>query len=129
MLTAGAIAVAKRTTPYRHPAEVLHEDDDCIRIAYEWLDAQTKTKAPVRKTRATKHLVEQWGARYVSQSDVEVAAHMHPDIVGSYPHYNLSARLICPSLDRLKGISQANTQMSYRDTHLSELKHNYAAQE
>lgn len=129
MLTSEAITMAKKTTPYRHRTEVFHEHDDCIRIAYEWLDAQKKIKGPTPKTRAIKHIIEQWAGRYVSQSDVEVAAHMHPDITGTYPHFNISARLVEPKLSRLDDIGEARTQMSYRDTHATDRKHTYAVQE
>ncbi len=43
MLTAADIQKAKSTTLYS-PGDVLHEHDDCIRMAYEWIDAQIVTK-------------------------------------------------------------------------------------
>lgn len=125
MLSSIEISKAKETTPYQHRAEILHEHDDCIRIAYEWMDAQKKTKSPTRKTWAVKHLVEQWAGRYVSRSDVEVAAHMHPDIIGTYPYFNISARLTDPATARLDGIGEARTQMSYRESHDRDRNHNY----
>ncbi|QKC86670.1 hypothetical protein EB232_33305 [Mesorhizobium sp. NZP2077] len=109
MLTSAQIAKAKLFTPYIE-RDHRHEHDDCIRIAYEWLDAQTKTKGIVQQTRPLKHIIQKWGGRYVSQSDVEVAAHMHPDIIGTYPRYNISARLVQPRETRLAGISEAKTQ-------------------
>jgi hypothetical protein len=112
MITAEQIAKAKILTRYRH-SSVLHEHDDCIRIAFEWLDAQIKTKNPSRQKRPIKHLIEQWGGRYVSQSDVEVAAAMHPGITGTYPHFNISSRLVKPSDSRLEGIAEARTH-SYK---------------
>ena len=39
MLTDDQIAAAKRGD-YSHPGDVLHEHNDCIRMAYEWLGAQ-----------------------------------------------------------------------------------------
>ena len=87
-----------------------HQHDDCIRIAYEWLDAQKKTKNPRNVPDTLKHLIERWAGRYVSQSDVEIAAHLHPKITGGYPYYNISSRLTEPSVDRLKNIAQAFTQ-------------------
>lgn len=86
-----------------------HEHPDCVRIAYEWLDAQKKLKHPRQYSVDLKHIIEAWGGRYVSQSDVKVAAHLHPEIVGEYSRYNISARLVKPSTDRLKGIGQALT--------------------
>lgn len=114
MLTAEQIADAKSRTPYAHRADILHEHDDCIRMAYEWLDAQNTIATPNKKYRALKHIIEKWAGRYVSQSDVEVAAFMHPRISGKYPNFNLSARLVLPSDRRLEGIGEAMTQ-GYRE--------------
>lgn len=111
MLTDTEIENAKKQVTYSTPTDVLHEHPDCIRLAYEWLDAQTKTRnANTRSTRPIKHIIENWAGRYVSQSDVEVAAVLHPDIVGRYPHFNISSRLRRPSDARLQGIGQAKTQ-------------------
>ena len=119
MLTASQIAVAKTETKYIDDDHA-HDHDDCIRIAYEWLDAQTKTSAPNnRATRPLKHLIENWANRYVSQSDVEVAAHLHPAIQGSYPHFNVSSRLVRPNKRRLVGISEAGTH-HYKDSYPSD---------
>lgn len=122
MLTAGDIASAKKRTKYRFgDREIFHENDDCIRIAYEWLDAQVKTKGPTKKTLALKHIIEKWGGRYVSQSDVEVAAEMHPEIQGIYPHFNISAQLTKPAAGRLKSTPSAHTQdYSMDDRHIRE---------
>lgn len=86
-----------------------HEHHDCVRIAFEWLDAQKKLKHPRQTSRPLKHIIEKWGGRYVSQSDVEVAAYLHKDILGNYSCYNISARLVEPSTERLKGIGEALT--------------------
>lgn len=114
MLTAEQIADAKSRTPYSHRADVLHEHDDCIRMAYEWLDAQNTIATPNKKYRPLKHIIEKWAGRYVSQSDVEVAAFMHPRISGKYPNFNISARLVLPSDRRLEGVGEAMTQ-GYRE--------------
>lgn len=115
MFTDNEIECAKRNTTYGLEAPH-HEHNDCIRIAYEWLDAQKKTQNFTTKTWALKHLVERWAGRYVSTSDVEVAANLHPDVKGKYPHFNISARLTEPSTDRLKNISEAFSQ-SQRERH------------
>ncbi len=119
MLSAGEISEAKKRTQYSHgKTEVLHQHDDCIRIAYEWLDAQIQTKDIIRKARPLKHIIENWAGRYVSQSDVEVAANLHPRIKGTYPYFNISSRLTLPSDARLADISEAKTQhysLSARD--------------
>ena len=97
--------------------KALHEHPDCIRIAYEWLDAQVKTRAMNKRiTRPLKHLIENWANRYVSQSDVEVAAYLHPEIRGSYPYFNISSRLVRPNRRRLEGIKEAGTH-SYTDSY------------
>lgn len=93
-----------------------YQHDDCIRIAYEWLDAQKKIKKPRNVPSTSKHLIERWAGRYVSESDVRVAAHLHPLISGNYPFYNISSRLTEPSIERLKEISEAFTQ-GQRSTH------------
>lgn len=103
-----------------------HEHNDCIRIAYEWLDAQTTIKTKPTKTAALKHLVEDWGGRYISTDDVIVAAYLHPKIEGKYPTFNLSTRFCEPSLQRLEGIGQAFMHKRKRNNHDS---NHYAQQE
>jgi hypothetical protein len=105
MLTTKQIENGKVKTPRLQ--ERHHEHNDCIRIAYEWLDAQKKTKQSTSKTLDLKHIIEEWGGRYVSSSDVAVAAWLHPDIEGNYPYYNISARLTLPVESRLEGIGEA----------------------
>lgn len=90
-----------------------HEHNDCIRIAFEWLDAQKKTKGLNQKGYALKHMIEGWAGRYVSQDDVEVAAILHPEIKGKYPSFNISARLVEPSQKRLQGIGEAHKHNTY----------------
>lgn len=107
MLTDEAIEAAKSQVKYSLAEGGHHEHNDCIRMAYEWLDAQRKTKLPTKKTYALKHIIEKWAGRYVSTTDVDVAAFMHPEIHGNYPYFNISARLTEPSTNRLKGISEA----------------------
>lgn len=108
MITKNQIKKAKAETKYQFPAYHLH--DDCILVAYEWLDAQTKTKNVVKNSRALKHMIENWAGCYVSQSDTEVAAWLHPEIIGTYPRFNISARLVLPSDKRLASISTARTE-------------------
>ena len=115
MITDKEIEDAKLQVEYRNNPPH-HEHNDCIRMAYEWLDAQQKTKSPTKKTYAIKHLIEAWAGRYVSTSDVEVAAYLHPVINGRYPHYNISARLTEPSTTRLEGIEEA-FKHDYRGNH------------
>jgi hypothetical protein len=110
MLTAEQIREAKNRVRYQHPADALHEHEDCVRLAYEWLDAQKTIATPSKKYRPLKHIIEKWAGRYVSQSDVELAAFLHPRITGAYPDFNLSAKLVLPSDRRLQGIGEALTQ-------------------
>ena len=116
MLTAKDIADAKSRL---NKPEGLHQHDDCIRMAYEWLDAQVKIKGFCRHRFPLKHLIERWAGRYVSQSDVEVAALLHPAIRGDYPCFNISSRLTEPSTKRLSGVGKAREYHS-RESHKSE---------
>jgi len=101
------IEIAKARTTYSQTP--YHDHPDCIRIAYEWLDAQKKIKKPNGRHLPLKHLIEKWANRYVSQSDVEVAAYLHPEVHGSYP-FNIGRRLIRPDERRLERIGEAGTQ-------------------
>ena len=112
-LTDEQIEHAKKRVKYS-TEHVHHEHNDCIRIAYEWLDAQQHTARATKRWLALKHIIEKWGARYVSQSDVEVAAFMHPAIHGTYPNYNIRAKLTLPDEHRLDGIGEAGKHMNYR---------------
>jgi hypothetical protein len=106
MLSDEEIETGKKNTKYSLDSPH-HEHNDCIRMAYAWLDAQAKTKGTTKKTYALKHIIEKWAGRYISTTDVEVAAHLHPEIKGQYPHFNISARLTEPSKKRLENISEA----------------------
>lgn len=107
MFTDDLIEQAKKDAKLFQPN---HEHNDCIRMAYEWLDAQLTTQG----TRAAdwKHIIERWCGRYITDSDVEVAAFMHPKIEGKYPKYNIGKRLTLPSTKRLVGIGEAGKQNS-----------------
>lgn len=123
MLTSVQINEAKARTKYTDQPH--HEIDDCIRIAYEWLDAQNKLTRQNSRMRKypLKHIIENWGGRYVSQTDVDVAATLHPDIVGSYPCYNISVNLVKPASRRLERIAAANSQDyggRYQDVYASD---------
>jgi hypothetical protein len=108
MLTDQQIEDAKLKVTYSLEEGGHHEHPDCIRIAYEWLDAQIKTKGPNKSHRSIKHYVEGWGGRYVSRTDVDVAAFLHPEIKGTYPFFNISSKLTLPSELRLSGIGEAH---------------------
>ena len=110
MLTDQEIKQAINTMS-RNPSN-LHEHPDCVRIAYAWLDAQKKIQTTCRQTYPIKHYIEKWAGRYVSESDVEVAAYLHPEIKGKYPNFNISSNLIEPRRSRLTGIQEAMTQLN-----------------
>ena len=112
------IAKAKEEVSYQLQGH--HEHDDCIRMAYEWLDAQKPTKTPLKRQFPLKHLIEAWAGRYVSQSDVEVAAHLHPHITGSYPFFSFSSQLVEPSIERLECIEEAMKHSPNRNRHREE---------
>jgi hypothetical protein len=111
MLTDDAIERAKKRIRHSHPDGVHHEHRDCVRLAYEWLDAQLKLAEPSRRnTYPLAHIISHWAGRSVSVADVEVAAELNPEITGRYPHFNIAARLTMPHHRRLVGIGQARTQ-------------------
>jgi hypothetical protein len=115
MITDEQIEQDKSETQYR-TTKNLHEHAYCIQMAYEWLDAQRKIKGPMRRPMPLKHIIEKWCGRYVSSSDVSVAAQLHPEINGIYPYFNLSSLLIDPSIERLANIPETMTQ-GYRERH------------
>jgi hypothetical protein len=103
-ITDEQIEAAKRTTEYS--VEPQHRHNDCIRVAYQWLDAQRIIKNPTGKNRALKHIIEKWAGFHISISDVEVAARLHPDIHGTHPYYNIHGNLVHPAGCRLVGLVQ-----------------------
>jgi len=117
MITDEQIESAKKTTKYSLKGEdVIHEHADCIRFAYEWFDAQSKTKGVLKTPLQIKHLIERWAGRYVSTYDVEVAANLHPEIRGVYPYYNISSKLTNPAKSRIQNLGEAYTQ-GYEERH------------
>lgn len=89
------------------------EHYDCVRIAYEWLDAQYLLHRNGIMWTPLKGIIERWGGRYVSSKDVCIAASIHPDVFGEYPKFNLPMNLTFPSKGRLSGIKSAGTQTNY----------------
>ncbi|WP_215757257.1 hypothetical protein, partial [Gluconobacter sp. P5H9_a] len=72
MLTDKEINDAKIGFKYQHPSDILHEHEDCIRMAYEWLDAQTTIKTKPKHSRALKHIIEKWAGRYISDAQTTI---------------------------------------------------------
>jgi len=87
-----------------------HEHNDCIRMAYEWLDAQTKMKR--KRSDDWKHLVEHWCGHHITSDDIKVAAHLHPAIQQDGDKLNLSSIKVLPRFSRLNGIGEANSHTS-----------------
>lgn len=85
-----------------------------VRIAYEWLDAQKKTKHLQDFCGPLKHLIESWGGRYVSGDDVTIAAHLHPELKGEYRRFNISSRPVLPNRRRLLHIEGAGAHDGYQ---------------
>ena len=114
MITEEQINNAKLELGLKNPD---YGDDDCIRIAYEWLDAQKKTKHPRHVEHDIKHLVENWADTYISRFAVALAAYLHPKIKGFYPFYNISSRLTEPSITRLQRIGIKYKSLGQRSSH------------
>jgi len=93
------------------PKDGHHEHPDCIRMAIQWLRAQKRIQGR-HKGCAVKHLVESWAGRYVSTSDVIVAAKLI-GLEGEYPHFHISSMLVNPCVTRLEGIGQAFRMANY----------------
>ena len=117
MLTDQQIDNAKNEMVYVMEAD--HKNNDSIRIVYEWLDAQIVTKIPKTQAYNLKHWIREWAGFYISNSDVEVATFLHPDICGKFPHYNISKRYTDPSIKRLNEIPNA-FKHDYRGSHRPE---------
>lgn len=107
MLSDETIALAKARANYAGFVPV-HQNNDCIRIAYAWLDAQIKTAVPSEVPMSQRGLIRSWGGALVMYGDIIVAAEMHPDIHGIYPSLNLSSELTLPDPVRLVNIAGAN---------------------
>jgi hypothetical protein len=112
IITDEQIKEAKANT--RYTLEPHHMHNGNIRAAYQWLDAQPKLTGAAKKRLALKHTIQKWAGFYVSQSDVEVAAYLHPDIFGVYPRYNISDSFVHPADCRLVGLIQRRTKRGFR---------------
>lgn len=99
-----ASAIAQNSSP-----NDVHQHPDCVRAAFAFLDAQTKTKNPRNGVAPLKHLIEDWCGRYVSAADVRIAAKLHPDVYGEYADYNISTLLVFPCYQRLNGLVEPFT--------------------
>lgn len=92
---------------------------DQVRVAYQWLDAQQKTKASQPHYMPLKHIIEQWAKHYVSANAVQLAANLHTEINGKYPNFNISSRLTFPRIERIGALAGRDPDYSdrYRDAY------------
>lgn len=102
---------------------------DGIRVAYEWLDAQRTIATPLSKSRPLKHIIEKWGGCYVSQTDVELAAWLHPSLIGTYSKFNISSKLTRPSARRLEQLGKIDAQKSWPNWPETGEAYQYSSQE
>lgn len=113
LLTDTDIAIAVKALPNKFGLN--HESPDSVRISVEWLSAQRRTSTMPVEMHNLKHLIENWGGRYVSRGDVQVAA-LLLDIKGIYPSLYLDmGNLVLPDKRRLAHISEAHSQKRYRN--------------
>ena len=111
VLSVEAIAFAKQRANYAAFVPV-HHNDDCIRIAYAWLDAQIKSSSLSEVPVSQRGLIRSWGGALVMYGDIIVAAELHPEVFGIYPLLNLSNELTYPDPARLTTIVGANEHSS-----------------
>ena len=107
-LTDQDIKDAKNAVNLNNPQ---HEHNDCIRMAYEWLDAQKTVKT--KRADDWKHLVEYWCGRYITKDDIKIAAHLHPRIGREKEKLNISNRLTLPRPERLIGVNEAKKHIEH----------------
>lgn len=106
MIQESSIEAAKEEAVYvNRPTEYSFENDDHIRIAYEFIDVQTKTKNVSGRSQQGllqwRTQVRCWSGFKISQEDFEVAVCLHPDVRGTYPYYTMSNKLVLPCALRI----------------------------
>lgn len=87
------------------------EPYDHIRMAYEWLDAQEKTKDVIPMSRSfhshaptPRQMCMDWCGWFMCENAFAIAAYMHPEIKGEHPRFNISEQFILPSMKRISGL-------------------------
>lgn len=106
----------------KKPYKPTHSSNDRIRAAYEWLDAQQKTRKAISAHYPIKHMIESWAGFYVSRDDVEIAASLMCGVWGEYPYFNIRKALVLPSKRRLEHLTIKNEgyEMDYLDCYKKE---------
>lgn len=105
-LPSETIEKAKREIEYMWDDKGFHQHDDCVRIAFEWLSAQKRTKT-ISGHFSHKHDMERWAGRYVCSHDVELAAHIL-GIPVKNGRMGISKNTVLPCFSRLDLIEQVN---------------------
>ena len=87
------------------------EPYDHIRMAYEWLDAQEKTKRVMSKSvmfnselPTPRQMCIDWCGWFMCENAFAIAAYMHPEIKGEYPRFNISSKYTLPRIERINGM-------------------------
>ena len=99
--------------------------DEKLLIAYEWLDAQQKIDRATSLRTNLQQLISTWGGKSIDVDDIDLAAHLHDEITGKYPNYNINYRFVLPAAERLRGLGSAYEQ----ENALRFLLENYRAYE
>ena len=86
--------------------------DEKTRIAYEWLDAQHTLDRSISQKTDLQKLISTWGGKRIDIEYIDRAAHLHDQITGQYPKYNINYRFVLPSAERLRLLVQADRQAS-----------------
>ena len=115
MITAQQIQDGIENAPKSLVGNPTSEKD--IRIAYEWPDAQRKTKSRNHGAGKAKDIIAVWSASYVSLTDVEVAAWLHPDVTLGNGYLNLSKRRMRPRSARLEGVTDLEANSAIGAAH------------
>lgn len=116
------ILISKLNNPYTLKSNA-YQHNDCIRIAYIWLDHQKVTKRPRFTASSIKHDIERWAQRYISSTTLLLAAHMHPDIIIGRARssdeacyiLNIHRNFVIPPIHLLYNIPEAFKHPHYAD--------------
>ena len=90
--------------------------NDRVKICYQWIDAQKPLKSEGIDIFGLKGYIENWAGYYIQPIHIKIAIQLHPEIKQINQSYNISPRLIEPSINRLNSISNAFSHC-YRSLH------------